>query len=173
VLSELTMPSGVPIKKVRIIKPEKTIRRLRKEGSLDQSYVKPGSTHHLCIFEWEEKGKIKREPVFVTMLEATERLKQHEQIIQRIPPVNHDSIPPDAKFVMSLSGRELVLADVKGKEILLTFKTAASTTGQLWFASVTDARKSTEYSRVTFSANTLDARKVTVDPLGRIRWAND
>jgi len=167
VLSRLTMPSGVLIKKVRIIKPDKTIRPVR-EGQPGQAFVKPGSTHHLCIFEWEENGKMKRDAVFVTMLEATERLKRKEPIIQRTHPDR-----PEARFVMSLSGRELVLADWKGEEKLLTFKTAASTTGQMWFAGHTDARKSTDYARITFSPNTLDARKVTVDPLGRIRWAND
>ncbi len=56
---------------------------------------------------------------------------------------------------------------------LLTFKTAASTQGQIYFAEHTDSRKSADYKKYAFKANTLDARKVTVDPLGRIRWAND
>ncbi len=208
VLGKLQMDSGVPIKKVRIIKAEKTIRPLRKEGSPDQAYVKPGSTHHLCIFEWEENGKTKRDAVFVTMLEATERVKRQKQelerrikewkserlsqeelrqrkrramsdiankfpIIERTPPKNNFDIPLDARFVMSLSGRELILADWKGDEKLLTYKTAASTQGQIYFAEHTDARRSSDQKKFVANANTLDARKVTVDPLGRIRWAND
>lgn len=173
-LTGLTMESGVPIKKVRLTKPEKTIAPLReKEGVLpedvpNQAYVKPGSTHHLCIFEFEESGKKKRDAVFVTMLEATQRIKRKEPIIQRVHPDR-----PDAKFVMSLSSRELVLANVKGEEKLLQFKTAASTQGQIYLVEHTDARRSSDQKKHVFSANTLDARKVTVDPLGRIRWAND
>ncbi len=166
-LAELALPSGVPIKKVRITKPELTIRPLH-EGNPDSTFVKPGSTHHLCIFEVAESGKTKRTAVFITMLEAMQRLKRHEPVIQR----THPELP-DAKFVMSLSSRELVLAEVDGVERLLTFKTAASTQGQLYFADQYDARRSGSQSKFVFTANSLKARKVTVDPLGRIRWAND
>lgn len=166
-LSNLSMKSGVPVKKVRIIKSDQTIQPVRK-GQSDEAYVKPGSTHHLCIFEWDENGKTKREAVFVTMLEAIERIKKRETIIQRVHPTRHE-----ARFVMSLSSREMFLADRDGKEKLLTFKTAASTTGQIWFADHTDARKSSEYKKYSYSPMTLEGRKVTVDLLGRIRWAND
>lgn len=168
VLSNLSMPSGVPIKRVRIIKPEKTIAPLRDEGVQDQTYVKPGSTHHLCVFEFEEKGKRKREAVFVTMLEATQRIKRGKPVINRKHPDR-----PDARFVMSLSGREVVVANWKGTEKLLLYKTAASTQGQIYFADISDARRSSDQKKYVATANSLDAQKVTIDPLGRIRWAND
>jgi CRISPR-associated endonuclease Csn1 len=166
-LLNLAMPSGVPIKKVRLTKPELTIQPIR-EGKPDQAYVKPGSMHHLCIFECHENGKSKREAVFVTMLEAMNRLKRKEDVIQRSHPTK-----PDARFVMSLSSRELVLANWKDGERLLVFKTAASTQGQIYFAEHLDARRSSDQAKFVATANSLDARKVTVDPLGRIRWAND
>ncbi len=168
VLSQMTMPSGVPIKKVRILKNEKTIQKLRPDRNEDRAYVKPGSTHHLCIFEREVKGKVKREAVFVTMLEAMQRLKNHEPIIRR----NHPDYP-NALFVMSLGSREMFLADWKGEEKLLTYKTAASTQGQIYFAEHNDSRKSSDYKKFAVNCNTLNGKKVTVDPLGRIRWAND
>lgn len=167
VLNDLRMPSGVPIKKVRLTKPELTIQPIR-EGRPDQAYVKPGSMHHLCIFEWTENGRTKREAIFVTMLEAMNRAKRGEPIIQRTHPNR-----PDARFIMSLSAGEMVLANWKDGERLLTFKTAASTQGQIYFAEHSDARKSADYKQFVANANTLDACKVTVDPLGRIRWAND
>jgi CRISPR-associated endonuclease Csn1 len=167
ILSNLQMPSGVPIKKVRLIKPELTIQPVRA-GRPDQAFVKPGSMHHLCIFEWYENGKSKREAVFVTMLEAMNRLKRGEPLIQKTHPDR-----PDAKFVMSLAGREMVLASFDGHEKLVAFNTAASTTGQMWFIEHTDARRSSEAKKFTAKANTLDCKKVTVDPLGRLRWAND
>jgi CRISPR-associated endonuclease Csn1 len=163
----LQMPSGVLIKKVRLIKQELTIQPLRDDDKF-QAYVKPGSTHHLCIFEFEERSKKKREAIFVTMLEATKRLKRGEPIVCRTHPER-----PEAKFIMSLSSREMVLANWRGEQKLLVFKTAASTQGQLYFAEHTDARRSSDQTRFVATANSLDARKVTVDPLGRIRWAND
>lgn len=201
---------GPLIKNVRILRGDKTIEPIR-EGSGDaEAWVKPGSTHHLCIFEWlTSRGKKKRRAVWVTMLEATKRLKRQADhvraveralatadaspkdakqrlkdarreaaelfpLIDRRPPGEDDNIPPDAEFVMSLSRGELVSAKLRdGSEALLVFKTSASTQGQLYFARHTDARKSGEQEKIVFNANTLDARKVTVDPLGRIRWAND
>jgi CRISPR-associated endonuclease Csn1 len=170
-LSNLTMPSGVPIKKVRILKNEETIRPIRSGAST--SYVKPGSTHHLCIFEWEEKGKRKRDAVFVSMLEATYRVKTGQPVIDRMPPDNHPTIPKDARFVMSLSSREAVVNSTDGVMRLLVYKTAASTEGRIWFALHSDARRSKELKKVSIYVRNLSARKVTVDPLGRIRWAND
>ena len=168
-LANLEMPSGVPIRKVRVKKTEGSILPVR-EGTPNEVYVKPGSTHHLCIFEFEAKGKTKREAIFVTMLEAVQRLKAKEPIIQRTHPER-----PDARFVMSLSRGETVLADWHGEEKLLVFKTAVSSSpqGQIRFAEHSDARRSKDYRKFPCSANTLDARKVTIDALGRQRWAND
>lgn len=208
VLSGLSMPSGVPIKKVRLKVPSKTIRPIR-EGTPFEVHVNPMSTHHLALFEWDENGKRQRGAVFVTMLEATNRvktqqrefqrlLKEHEErtgkrltkrdrlhgafqrqaaevapVIQRMPPNGHPTIPTNAKCLFSLSGGETVLATVEGKEQLLVYDTAAQTSGQMWFCLHTDARKQADRKRYSFMPSTLVARKVTVDPLGRIRWAND
>lgn len=206
-LSNITMPSGVPIKKVRIVKPEKTIRALRCDGSQDQAYVKPGSTHHLCIFEWEENGRTKRETVFVTRLEAIERIKRQKKELEKLVsqwkevgvsptelqlrkrkamsdiakefpiiksnPIPNSEIPTNAHFVMSLSRGELVLANWRGGQHLLSYKTAASTQGQIYFCHHTDARRSSDQKDFVATANTLNARKVTVDLLGRVRWASD
>ena len=94
-------------------------------------------------------------------------------LIDRRPPANHEPIPQDAEFVMSLSSREMVLAENNGQEEFWIFKTAASTQGQIYFTKHTDARRSSDQASFAKSANSLNARKVTVDPLGRIRWAND
>jgi hypothetical protein len=65
------------------------------------------------------------------------------------------------------------LTTENGREKVLMFKTAASTQGQIYFAEHTDARRSSEYKKFVFTANTLKGFKVTVDLLGRIRRAND
>jgi len=160
----LTMKSGVPIRKVRIIKRDETIQPIR-HGT---AYVKPGSTHHLCIFEYTEKGKKKRDAVFVTMLEAINRIRMGEAIIQRQHPDR-----PEAKFIMSLSRGEAVVATFKGKEVLATLLTSVQTEKKMAFASHTDARKSSELTLLRAGCASFSGRKVTVDPLGRIRWAND
>jgi len=74
---------------------------------------------------------------------------------------------------MSLAMRESVLTEVNGRETLLVFRTAATTTKQMIFAVHTDARRSSELAKISFQPNTLRGRKVTVDLLGRIRNAGD
>jgi len=169
-LTDLRMKSGVPIKKVRITKIDQTIQPIR-EGKPGETYVKPGSTHHLCIFEWEENDKVKKDAVFVTMLEAMNRLKKGETVIQRVHPTR-----PEARFIMSLSSREMVEGNWGGEKRLLVYKTAASTTQNMVFVEHTDARKSgeqTKYNVVPSTLDVRDVRKVTVDPLGCVRTAND
>lgn len=157
--------NAAAIKKVRLIRRDETIRPLHAGGQ----YVKPGSNHHVCIFEYQDaKGKTKRESVWVSMLEAIRRIRDGEQIIQRTHPNR-----PAAKFVMSISRGELFLANFKGVERLVWFKTGASTSGQMYFVEHTDARPDAQVAKYSAMPNSFNARKVTVDLIGRIRRAND
>lgn len=157
-------PNGARIRRVRLLRKDETIVPIRS----GHACVKTGSVHHVCIFEIEAKGKPKRMAVFVSMLEAARRICGRQPVIQRTHPEH-----PAAKFVMSLSRGELVLGTFKGRERLCVYQTGASTQGQLYFAEHRDARKSGDREKFAVMAGTLDARKVTVDPLGRLRWAND
>jgi CRISPR-associated endonuclease Csn1 len=156
----------LPIRRVRLIRQEGTIRPIRG----GTAYVKPGSIHHVCLFEWTEpNGKVTRDMVSVSMLEAVERVKNKKPIIEKTHPTR-----TDARFVMSLSGGELVLLTHRDQEALYRFDTAASTSKQMWFRHHTAAGKSSDKRGVVSKKpGTLRARKVTVDPIGRIRWAND
>ena len=157
--------SPAVIKKVRLIRRDETIRPM-KDG---KQFVKPGSNHHVCVFEYlDAKGKEKREPVWVSMLEAVRRIREDEPLIKRVHPTRKD-----ARFIMSISRGEMFLGTFKGAERLVWFKTGASTQGQLYFVEHTDARPDKEVAKFATTANSLKAKKVTVDLLGRIRWAND
>jgi CRISPR-associated endonuclease Csn1 len=178
-LCDLMMPSGVRIRKVRIVKKDGTIRQIRS-GCL-RAYVKTGSMHHLTVFEWGKNGKNERGAVFVSMLEATRRLKSGKTVIERDPPQNHSVIPANARFLFSLSANEAFLAEKNGVQHLYIFSTAPSTRNELRFYSHLDARRVTSSDRdendkkkiKTFTLRRLVGRKVTVDLLGRVRWAND
>lgn len=161
----ILMPSGVPVKKVRIIKRDETIRPLRQG---QPAYVKPGSTHHLCIFEYMENGRPRYEAVFVSMLEAMERIKARQPIIQRTHPKRSD-----ARFIMSLSAREVVLVTIDGRQGLYRFDTAASTTEQMTFYPIAAADHVEKMRKYPESLMKLNPKKVTIDPIGRMRWAND
>lgn len=162
----LCMPSGVPIRKVRLLVPSESIRPIRG----GKAYVEPGNTHHVCLFELKDvNGRTTKDAVFVSMLEAMERVKNRQPIINRVHP--HQ---PDARFLMSLSGYEMVMLGDDGREDLYRFETGASTSKQMWFRHHTYAGKSSDKRmQVSKKPNTFVGRKVSVDPLGRIRWAND
>ncbi len=170
-IAGLAMPSGMPIRKVRVYRKESTIRPIR-EGSPGEVWVKTGANHHLCIFEWILNGKTKCGGVVISLLEAVQRAKAGLAIVQQTPPRDHPTIPADAAFLMSLSAGEMVLAEHKGQAKLWCFSSVVSTNGQIMFVDHADARPSHD-ARFGLSVNKFRGRKVTVDPLGRIRWAND
>jgi CRISPR/Cas system Type II protein with McrA/HNH and RuvC-like nuclease domain len=82
------------IRKVRIVRKEKSVLRLREEISPNgHVFVKPGSTHHIVLFEedtYVTKGSGKKKtatpakkriPVFVTRLEANKRLYKQKKLL--------------------------------------------------------------------------------------------
>jgi CRISPR-associated endonuclease Csn1 len=160
------MPSGVPIKRVRLVKRDQTIRPIR-HGS---ACVKPGSLHHLCLFELStQNARPARDAVFTSMIDALARIKARSDVIQRRHPTE-----PNARFLMSLSRGEMVLLEHDGRTDLYVFETAPSTTAQMYFRHHTFAGKSSDKrGQVSKKPNTLKAEKVTVDPLGRLRRAHD
>ena len=155
-----------PIRKVRLLKLDQTIQPIRN----GTAYVKPGSTHHICIFELpgSTPERPKRTMVAVTMLEAARRAKVGEPIIQRVDPDN-----PHAKFLFSLSWGEMVEGAIRSRDDLYCFRTAASTQGQIYFVSHLDARPSSSATKFATKASTMPARKVHVDCLGTRRRASD
>ena len=154
------------IKKVRLVKRDETIQPVgTKTGCM-----KPGNTHHIVIFESRDSvtGKTRRIMESVTMLEAARRVANGQPVISRV----HTS-DPQARFLFSLSRGEMVMTTVKGQPGLFVYKTSASTQGQIYLVRHNDARESKLKPQVAVTANTLTGTKVVVDPIGRIRTAND
>lgn len=161
----LRMASGVPIKRVRLVKRDQTIRPIRG----GTAWVKPGSVHHACIFEvTDPSGKRRRYAIYVTMLDALMRIRRCEPVVQR-----SDPDCPDARFIMSLCSGDMLLAKLDGRERLVVVSTLVSTQGRIHVVDATDSRPGAQKKDVGKTPNSLIARKVTVTPLGEIRWAND
>lgn len=159
--------AGALIKTVRLLKTEGSIVPIR-EGN-HQVFVKPGGTHHICIFEIvDKKGKKKKVLETITLLEAHRRKKAKEPIFQKESREN-----PGAKFVMSLCPGDMVKIEGEKGPDLFRYTTSASTQGQIYFNSHMEARKSGEAEKFAKNANTLQGRKVVVDILGNLRNAGD
>jgi hypothetical protein len=178
ILSNTKMRSGVPIKKVRLLIKNDTIQKIRDRKSqrandpTQIAYVEPDYLHHACLFQWDENGKTKYDAVYVTRLEAARRQLNNESLIRRIHPNQSD-----AKFRFSICTGDLVLANVNGESKLMKVSTMVSTQKRIHLVDVNDARRSSQQPDIGLTPTTFlekyGARKVVVDPLGRIRWANN
>src|SRR5207244_4338085 len=106
----------------------------------------------------------------VSKFQAARRIVERRPIIDR-------SHPDGWKFVMSLSINEMVLiAEESGRESLFRVQ-KMDVNGGVILRPHTFSGKAKDTDKPPLilrrSGNTLHGRKVTVDPLGRIRWAND
>ena len=159
----------IPIRKVRVWQISSNMMQLRPN-----IWVEPGSNHHIEIFETKDKkGKLKYEGKLVSMYEAAQSVKNKQPIVQK-------KLESDGKFLMSLSQNEMILLKLDdGSEVLhRTQKMSQSKESiSIIFRPHTYGGKLSDYDKPPLihrsSPSTLSGRKVVVDPLGRIRWAND
>jgi len=159
----------IPIRKVRVWQTSSNMMQLRPN-----IWVEPGSNHHVEIFEIKDKkGKTKQDGVLVTTFEACKRKLSGQPIVQK-------DQGADKKFIMSLSQKEMVLLKLDdGSEVLHRTQKMSQKNGKVTIIlrPHTYGGKLSDYDKPPLiqrrSPSTLNARKVTVDPLGRIRWAND
>ena len=98
-LGKLTLPSGIPIKKVRLLVANKAAVVLRERQP--KELMIPGNTHHLTVFSLGD-GKYHFETV--TLLEASRRKRAKLPIIDKMQPADH----PEAEFVMHLCYNETI-----------------------------------------------------------------
>lgn len=167
-LGKITLPSGIPIKKARLLIANKTAIPLRRRQP--KELLIPGNTHHLAIFSLGD-GKYHFEPI--TLLEASRRKRQKEPIVQK----HYPNMPPEAEFVMSLCSGDLISTNDGQTTLLFVFVTIAATISQARFVEHTDARDSKSRKLFTagpgsFANNFPNAQKVEILPSGKLRPSN-
>jgi CRISPR-associated endonuclease Csn1 len=165
------MPSGVPIRKVRMIENKTTLRPPSERRNFQ--WVQPGNNHHI-VYRVTETGK---GPVWngevVTMMDAAIRGRNGKPLVDLTPETEN------GRFVMSLTLGELFEIDGEdGSRMLCVVRKMRQLDGLLYFKQNTDARPSSAFisDKPYASPKTmqkLNAHKVTVDTLGRIRRAGD
>ncbi|MCH8244221.1 MAG: hypothetical protein IH897_16665, partial [Planctomycetes bacterium] len=170
------MPSGVPIKKVRMIEESQTFRRVSERRYFQ--YVDPCNNHHIVYHAVGRGDKEKWTGEVVTMWEAALRGRNGQPIVDR-------SERDGARFKMSLAIGETfeIDGDGTGPQLCVVRKItrgSGKTSPRLYYKLHRDARDQKtfkkELERLKLSQNQMherNARKVSVDPMGRIRWAND
>lgn len=169
------------IKKVRVWRNAKNMIQLK-----DNIWVEPGSNHHVEIFTYQEKGKRKYTCKLYTMWDVAEKIKEKKPVIVKEHPEY-----PDAEFVMSLAKGEAILIDDKdgnpnearvlsisgepGDYKKIDMEVRPLSCGDERNLSKAEQNQLRKDWRISSLQNfeKRNIRKVTVDPLGRIRRAHD
>ena len=151
---------GPEIRKVRLlVKQQKKL--MAPVNSAIKGYADLDGNHHIAIYRLLT-GKIDYE--VVSLLEASRRLKTQEPIVRR----DRD----DAQFIMSLSKGDSVELR-KGNENKIRIVKIIAEKGQISVVDHDDATsKETKYSP-RIKTIVENGKKVSVDPIGRVRPAND
>ncbi|MEK7773563.1 MAG: hypothetical protein AAB307_04385, partial [Deltaproteobacteria bacterium] len=159
----------IPIKRVRLHKVSSGMIHLKRHKLDELPYraVEPGSNHHIVIYEYTEgKKKGRWDGEVATMFEAARRLKDGEPVIKR-------DVGDGKKFVMSLSIGEMVRIGEPG-EYYRVQKIGGN--NQIMFRHNKAATISNDEEKLLIMPNPLKERKISkvfIDPIGRVKPAND
>ena len=164
------MASGVPVKRVRMLEESETFRRVSDRRSFQ--YVKPGNNHHIVYWAAGAGDHEKWTAEVVTMWDAALRARNGQHVVDR-------SDRKGRRFVMSLCLGEMFQIDGdEGRPLLCVLRKLDQRSKRVHYKVHTDARESAEINKdnLYLSPENLrkrGGRKVIVDPIGRIRRAND
>ena len=151
-------PDGPEIRRVRIlIKQQKDLMAQVATG-----YADLGANHHIAIYRSPD-GKTDFE--VVSLFEASRRLAKGDPVVRR----QRDD---GARFVMSLSPGD-ALEFSGGKKVGIRIVQGVWAEGRIVTIEHVDARDSTIWRPNVNSIVKLGAKKLSVDPIGRIRLAHD
>lgn len=157
----------VLIKSVRIQNVKTNVIPLKNNSGEVYRVVEPGSNHHIEIFEFtDKKGNVKRDGKVVTMFDAVQRSQKGQPVVCK-------DYGDGKKFVCSLAINEMFMLELDGgaKELYRVQK--ISSNKQIFFRPHTFGGDLQKHKGISRYPNSLEGYKVTVDPLGRVWWAND
>ncbi len=151
-------PGGPEIRKVRVL----TIQQKHLMVPVANGYADPANNHHIAIYRLTG-GRVDFD--VVTLFEASRRLARREQIVRR---ERNDG----ASFIMSLSaGDSLRFPD--GEQAGVWVVSGVWASGVVVMERAADASHATTWRPAPGAILANRGQKVSVDPIGRIRPAND
>ena len=129
-----------------------------------KTYADPGENQHMAVFE-TVNGKARHE--IVSRFEATRRLAARQPVVRRMS-------PDGGRFVMSLSpGDTLEFPARHSSAVTYRIVTSIWAAGPIVLQDHTDATDKVWKRPIASSLLAMGARKVVVDPIGRVRLAHD
>ena len=150
--------NGPEIRRVRL----RMKRQIDLMARVSTGYADRGNNHHIVIYRLAD-GTVEHD--VVSLLDASRRKARRESVVRR-------ERGDGAKFVMSLSPGDTLQLSANG-DAKLRIVTGVWNNGQVEMIDHIDAARATKThprpSRIVLDGG----RKVSVDPIGRIRPAND
>ncbi len=148
---------GAEIKSVRLlVKQQRSLM-----APVSTGYADLGSNHHIAIYQGPD-GKAEFE--VVSLFEASRRLAKREPVVRRVR--------DGCRFVMSLAQGDIVDFPTGDKKGYWTV-TGVWSNGQVIIKRTNDANGMTTSRPNPTSMSREGVRKVSVDPIGRLRKASD
>jgi CRISPR-associated endonuclease Csn1 len=156
--------NGRPIRTVRVWEPRGIQFEIRGGGRA-RAIVVPETNHHIELLPLEEGTDPRLRSI--SNLEASRRIKNSEPLISEVP----------EPFMVLHSGEAILIQTDDGREEIWIYRTAAETSGQLFFCRHFDAR-SGGGTRVGCSPRVGglwekfqkgEVEKIDIDPIGEIR----
>lgn len=151
--------NGPEIRKVRLTLPMK----LRAVAPVTTGYAATGSNHHIAFYRGE--GKVSGE--VVSMFEASRRLAKREAVVRK-------QSTDGGGLIMTLSQGDSFFIPAGERNGYWTVKTIAAN-GQVFCKPLSDADPGSKglWGPSPAPLLKLNPRKVSIDPIGRVRPAND
>lgn len=150
--------SGPEIKKVRL----RSKQQLTLMAPASTGYADAGLNHHIAIYRGAHE---KTEFEVVSLFEASRRLIRHEPVVRRTK-------ESSAEFVMALSPGDTLHFAASKMQGYWTVK-GAWASGQVVLWQAKDAKGASVIRPMAGSILRDGGRKVSVDPIGRVRPAGD
>ena len=149
---------GPPIRKVRLLKKQ----QINLMAPVSTGYADLGNNHHIAIYRMPD-GAVEYD--VVSLFEASRRLAQGRPIVRR-------DRGGGAQFVMSLTQGEILEFQENGKAQRRVVESIWSA-GPIVMVDHDDAIGASVFRPGAKTVLSRGARKVSVDPIGRIHPAND
>ena len=155
------MPSGVPIKRVRMLEESETIRQVSERRSYQ--FVKPGSNHHIVYRAVADGGMEIWEAEVVTMFDAAKRALDAVRVVDA-------SDREKSRFVMSLSNGEAFQIDGEGGGTLLCIvRKLDQRSRRLHYKPHTDAREAKDLNKENLYVSPSEMQRRNAQGDGRFR----
>ena len=149
---------GPEIRKVRVLKKQ----QIRLMAQVSTGYADLGNNHHMAIYRLPNSDVDFK---VVSLLEASRRLARREPVVRR-------ERGDGARFLMSLSAGDALQFAKDGEERVWIVE-SVWTSGVVVLVHDNDAVGATRFRPNARSIVSKETVKLSIDPIGRVRPAND